>query len=343
MAPNSLSYFLLSVNTILRLASYNRDKQPFKENRKVEGNMTSSTVPKTPPVPPLPPQPLVERLSDGAQRIIQVVVGSNQKPPRALKTLLNGTLLGHPLHPVITDVPVGGWLIAAIFDILWLISPTPFAWAARGAVVLVLVGIIGALVAIVTGLTDWSDTYGAERTTGFYHGSLNIAATIIYIISFVVRLQQPAGDSLLAAIIGFIGLAVVVVGAYLGGALVFTQGTGVNRTAWETASDDYEAVVPVEQVEENKLYRVTASGVPIVLLRRGLQFYALSATCPHAGGPLDEGELQAGDVVQCPWHGSRFRMCDGHVLTGPATAKTPCYTVRVHNGMVEVKRIMGGQ
>ena len=96
--------------------------------------------------------------------------------------------------------------------------------------------------------------------------------------------------------------------------------------------------MPLEGVEENKLYRVTAAGVPVVLLRQGLQFYAISATCPHAGGPLDEGTL-TDDVVECPWHGSRFRMRNGRVLTGPSTVNAPRYAVRVRNGQVEVKRI----
>ena len=120
--------------------------------------------------------------------------------------------------------------------------------------------------------------------------------------------------------------------------MVFTKGTNVNHTAWESGSDDFEAVLPLESVEENKLYRVMASDVPVVLVRQGLQFYAISATCSHAGGPLDEGTLE-GVVVQCPWHGSRFCMRDGRVLTGPATAKAPRYEVRVRNGQVEVKRI----
>ena len=80
-----------------------------------------------------------------------------------------------------------------------------------------------------------------------------------------------------------------------------------------------------------------AAGVPVVLLRQGSQFYAISATCPHAGGPLDEGTL-TGDIVECPWHRSRFCMGDGHVLTGPATVNAPRYDVRVRNGQVEVKR-----
>jgi len=295
---------------------------------------TPVSVPETSPAP----QPFAERLSDGLQHIIQVVVGAHRKPPRRLKSLLNGTWLGHPLHPAITDVPITAWITTAVFDVLWLISPVTFAWAARGAEVTVLIGLLAALGAIVTGLTDWSDTYGAERRVGLNHALFNASATILYLVSFVLRLLQAPGDSILAAIIGFVGLASVLYAAYLGGDMVFTKGTGVNHTAWEAESDDYEAVLPLERVEENKLYRVTASGVPVVLVRRGLQLYAISATCPHAGGPLDEGTLD-GDIVECPWHGSRFCMRDGRVLTGPATVHAPRYDVRVRNGQVEVRRV----
>lgn len=287
---------------------------------------------------PNPPQPFLERFSDSAQHVIQDVIGSNRKPPRLFKSLLHGTWLGHPLHPVITDVPIGSWIITALFDIIWLVSSASIVWAARGAEIIVGVGILGALSAAATGLADWSDTYGSERRVGLNHAIFNLSALVLYIVSFVLRLTQPSGNSIAGAIIGFVGLAAVLYSAYLGGEMVFTKGVSVNHTAWEGGSDDYEAVLPVESVEENKLYRVMASGVAVVLLRQGMQFYAISATCPHAGGPLDEGTLQ-GDVVQCPWHGSRFRMRDGRVLTGPATTKAPRYDVRVRNGQIEVKRV----
>ena len=80
-----------------------------------------------------------------------------------------------------------------------------------------------------------------------------------------------------------------------------------------------------------------AERLRVVLLRQGFQLYAISATCPHAGGPLDEGTLQ-GDVVECPWHSSRFCMRDGRVLTGPSTVNAPRYEVRVRNNQVELKR-----
>jgi len=282
-------------------------------------------------------QPFAERLSDELQRIIGVLVGANRKPPRRFKSFLNGTWFGHPLHAVLTDIPVTSWVITAIFDIIWLISPVNFAWAARGAEVTVILGVLGALAAVCTGFTDWSDTYGSERRVGLNHAIYNLSALALYIVSLVLRLTQSSGDSIAAAVIGFIGLGVMSYAAYLGGEMVFTKGTNVNHTAWEAGSDGFEAVMPAEQVEENKLYRVMVSGVAVVLLRQGSQFYAISATCPHAGGPLNEGTLE-GDVVQCPWHGSRFCMRDGRVRTGPATASAPRYDVRIQNGQVEARR-----
>src|SRR5215470_8636337 len=296
------------------------------------------SAPESLPPPQPEAQPFTQRLSDALQHIIQVIVGSNRKPPRRLKSLLNGTWFGHPLHPAITDVPITAWVLTALFDIIWLISHT--TWSAYAAFVTVIVGLIGALGAIVTGLTDWSDTYGAERRVGLNHALFNACATILYLVSFVLRLLAGPGDGIAAVILGFVGLASVIYAAYLGGDMVFTKGTGVNHTAWEAAGEDYEAVMPLESVEENKLYRVTVAGVPVALLRQGLQLYAISATCPHAGGPLDEGKLDS-DVVECPWHGSRFCMRDGRVLTGPATVNAPRYDVRVRNGQIEVKRIGG--
>ncbi len=97
-------------------------------------------------------------------------------------------------------------------------------------------------------------------------------------------------------------------------------------------------ILPEEGVEENKLYRVSACGVPVVLLRQGQQFCAISATCPNAGEPLDDGTL-TGDVVERPWHGPRFHLYNGRVLTGPATVNALPYDVRVHDEQVEVKLV----
>ncbi len=208
------------------------------------------------------PQPFLERLSDSLQHLVQVVIGAQRKPPQRLKSLLNGTWFGHPLHPAITDIPITAWMLTALFDILWLISPTHNTWAAYGAFVAVIVGLFGALGAIVTGFTDWSDTYGSERRVGLNHAIFNTGATILYLVSFFIRLLAGPGDGVAAAILGFAGLVCVFYAGYLGGEMVFTKGTGVNHTAWEAAGEDYEVVMSAADVEENRLYRVIVAGVP---------------------------------------------------------------------------------
>lgn len=288
---------------------------------------------------PEPESPtLTDRISDALQSGVKAVIGTNRKPPRRFKTLLNGTWLGHPLHPAITDVPIGAWLLAVIFDIIWLASPAVNSWAARGAEIAVLIGILAAVAAAVTGLADWSDSYGAERTVGLYHAGLNSLALVLYIVSFFIRLADPSGESVAAAILGFIGIVSVLVAAYLGGDMVFGKGTGVNHVAWQEGSHDFVSVLPVAEMPDNTLRRVEVAGVPVVLVKLGAKYAAIAATCSHAGGPLDEGELQHGGVVQCPWHGSRFRLRDGKPITGPATFAQPRYDVQVRDGMIYLRQ-----
>ncbi|HLI71884.1 MAG TPA: Rieske 2Fe-2S domain-containing protein [Ktedonobacteraceae bacterium] len=283
------------------------------------------------------PAPFAERLSDAFQDILQKMLGTqNQSSSRHMKSFLNGTWFGHPLHPAVTDVPITAWVLTLIFDIAWLISRT--TWAAYGAFVTVTVGLLAALAAVVTGLTDWSDTYGAERRVGLNHALFNALAFLFYLVSFLLRLLAGPGDTVVAFVLGLIGLGLVTYAAYLGGDMVFVKGTGVNHTAWEGASEGYEAVMPVADVQENKLYRVMVAGVPVLLCRQGESFFAISATCPHAGGPLDEGTL-TGDIVACPWHGSRFCVRDGRVHTGPAVVNAPRYDVKLGQGQVTLKRL----
>jgi nitrite reductase/ring-hydroxylating ferredoxin subunit/uncharacterized membrane protein len=280
----------------------------------------------------------LERFNDGLQHVINTLLGAKGKGRHPLKTLLNGTWLGHPLHPVITDVAIGGAVLATVADIAWLAFPVTAAWAPRAAEVAIIAGVLGMLGSFLTGWTDWSDTYGAERNTGILHGALNSAALVLYIISTVLRLLMPGGQSVPAAIVNFVGLGFITLAAYFGGDLVFKFGTNVNHTAWEQGPANFVAVGPLAGIPDNQLSRVVVDGVPVVLVRHGDKLAAIAATCTHAGGPLNEGELLPNDVVKCPWHGSRFRLRDGHVVDGPATVRAPVYDVRVTAGQVELKR-----
>src|SRR6266542_4185976 len=79
----------------------------------------------------------------------------------------------------------------------------------------------------------------------------------------------------------------------------------------------------------------------LVLIREGAEVSALADQCAHLGGPLHQGRLDAGpggSCIVCPWHGSTFRVADGAVVHGPATARQPAFEVRVSDsGMVQVR------
>ena len=81
---------------------------------------------------------------------------------------------------------------------------------------------------------------------------------------------------------------------------------------------------------------VMVLGVAVVLEKRGERIFALTATCPHLGGPLDEGTL-LGDVIQCPWHQSELALEDGHIVAGPTTFPARCFDVRVNVGEIQVR------
>jgi len=151
-----------------------------------------------------------------------------QKPQWRLKRLLNGTWFGYPLYPVMAVVSITVWMLTSIFDVIWLTAhPT---WAAYGAFVTVIVGLIGALGVIVPGLTVWRETSGAERHASLNRAFFNACAMILYLISFVLRLLAGPGDGMVAVLLGFLGLVSVIYAAFLGRVLVFTKGTGVNLT-----------------------------------------------------------------------------------------------------------------
>ena len=76
--------------------------------------------------------------------------------------------------------------------------------------------------------------------------------------------------------------------------------------------------------------------VPVLAVRDGRQVHVLADRCSHMSGPLSDGDLGDG-CVTCPWHGSIFRLSDGKVMRGPATAPQPLFETRVTDGMLEVR------
>ncbi|HEX9094686.1 MAG TPA: DUF2231 domain-containing protein [Candidatus Dormibacteraeota bacterium] len=268
---------------------------------------------------------------------LQKVVGGTYKvlgnPGRSLKTFMHGTWLGHPLHPVITDIPLGAWTLALLFDIIYLVRGT-HGWVSAADVSIV-VGLLGALGAAVTGYTDWNETIGRERRVGVAHGLLNTVVIVIYLASLSLRVSGSSRG--LAIVLAVIGYGIVISAAFLGGEMVFSIGTGVNHHAWQEVPTKFTRVMLEGQLTDNMLVKAMAGDTPILLYKRGDTICAISETCSHAGGPLSEGELD-GNLVQCPWHASRFDVCTGQVRGGPATISQVRYETRIQNGQIEVRR-----
>jgi nitrite reductase/ring-hydroxylating ferredoxin subunit/uncharacterized membrane protein len=278
-------------------------------------------------------QTWLDKLAAPFQSWLLNLFGQPGQPSRKIKDLLNGTWLGHSLHPVLTDVPLGAWTSMMVLDLAGLNKEDE--GTSRSSDLLLLLGILGATGAAVTGVTDWSDLEGTDRRVGFLHGLLNGSILLINIASLVLRLtgKRRAGVALSTT-----GYLASLFSAYLGGELVFAKGISVNHDAWEGGSDDFVAVMSVEDLVEGKLARVDADGIPAVLLKQGNSIYAIGAVCTHLAGPLDEGTYEDG-VVTCPWHGSRFHMSDGSVANGPAVYAEPTFAVRVRDGKIELRRL----
>jgi uncharacterized membrane protein len=142
-----------------------------------------------------------------------------------LKNFLHGTWLGHPLHPVITDVPIGAWTVAAVLDCLELSGQRKYALGADAAIA---IGLVGALGAALTGLTDWTKTTEKKREIGLLHGLLNIGATALYATSYLLRRRQFRRSAIGLALAGY---GIVSASAYLGGHLVYVEKVGVDQSA----------------------------------------------------------------------------------------------------------------
>ena len=256
---------------------------------------------------------------------------------RPLKLFLNGTWLGHPLHPLLTDVPIGAWTVTILLDLIALIFDVPGLGLAAG--IATGLGVLAALATIAAGLMDWMDVDPPEKAVGLTHGILNTFATFLFAFSFLMRWGSHWRPMLSSFLVALAGYVVVSGGAYLGGAMVYHMGVMINRNAYRKGPDDFLPVLGVADLLEGQPHRVEVSGQPILLLRSGERIYAIGAVCSHYGAPLEEGKIQ-GNMIQCPWHFSRFALADGSVCEGPACAAVPSYEVRVIKDQVEIK--LGG-
>ncbi|MGW1012136.1 Rieske 2Fe-2S domain-containing protein [Streptomyces termitum] len=250
-------------------------------------------------------------------------------PMGGARDALHGRWLGHPLHPLLVQVPVGAWLSAAVLDLL--------PGGRRPATVLVGVGLAGAAPAALAGWTDWAELRRPQQRVGLLHAAANVSGVVCYAASLACRLRGRAWRGRLW---GFAGLAAVGVGGAVGGHLSYRLGAGAHH-AEEAAAlvpPGWHPVASLADLPPGRPRHGLVGDVPVVIVRTedGTDARVLAGRCGHMAGPLSEGEVRDGCVV-CPWHGSAFRLEDGWNVSGPATAPQPVFETRVVDGRLEVR------
>jgi nitrite reductase/ring-hydroxylating ferredoxin subunit/uncharacterized membrane protein len=269
----------------------------------------------------------LERLDEpagAAAKAVQRIVGQGR-----VKDLLSGSALGHPLHPLLTDIPIGTLASATVLDLVASERGAP------AADTLVALGLLAALPTAAAGAADWSDSYGPDQRVGLVHAVANVAGLALYAWSLRARRR---GDRRTGTALGLMGMTSMAAGGYLGGYLSHSRGVGVNNAFYQHQPEDWTAVLDDAELADRAPTRAVAGDATVLLYRADGRLHAINSRCSHAGGPLHEGEVDAAScTVKCPWHQSVFRLEDGGVVHGPASVPQATYDTRVQDGRIEIR------
>jgi uncharacterized membrane protein len=141
-------------------------------------------------------------------------------------------LFGHPIHPMLIVLPLGLFIMAVLSDIVFLAMDKP--QVATVAYWDIAAGIVGGLLAAVFGLIDWLAIPAGTRakSVGLYHGVGNVVVVVLFAASWLMRRGVPGHDpSIVAFVVGLVGLVLGTVTGWLGGELVDRLGVGVDDGA----------------------------------------------------------------------------------------------------------------
>src|SRR3954464_4718148 len=135
-------------------------------------------------------------------------------------------LFGHPVHQMLIVFPLGLLATGVVFDIVYLVNGT--RGFADVAYWLILSGIIGGLLAAPFGLIDWLAIPSGTRAKriGAMHGLGNTVVLLLFVVSELLRNDAPADAPTIAYVCSFLGAAIALVTAWLGGELVDRLGIG---------------------------------------------------------------------------------------------------------------------
>lgn len=135
---------------------------------------------------------------------------------------------GHPFHPILVTVPIGSWIAALVFDIAALsgFEREPFT---IGAAWLIAIGVIGAVIAAIFGLMDFSRIPARTKAkrTATTRMTINLAVVVLFIVNFFVHLASPSDGSVVGLILTIVGVLALGVSGWLGGKLAYHYGVRV--------------------------------------------------------------------------------------------------------------------
>jgi uncharacterized membrane protein len=157
----------------------------------------------------------LDQVGDAASQLAGPVLSA----PEAQRpvALLRGDWFGHPLHPALTDVPIGCWTASVLLDLVC---------ESRAAGVLTAAGSAAALGAAASGFVDWTATEGRSRRLGVLHAILNSSALGLQLCSLGARFRRRR---LRALSYSLLGLSVATASAWLGGEIVYGEPVPADR------------------------------------------------------------------------------------------------------------------
>ena len=249
---------------------------------------------------------------------------------RKAADILHGTWLGHPLHPVLTDIPIGAWTIAVLCDLV--AAQRGPAEAAKIADALTAIGAVAAVPTAIAGVADYSAIDESAMALATAHGLLNSAGLVLNLLSLRDRAAGNRGRGVMFSATAF---GILNLSAWMGGEMVYRKRVGVNHAADASGPESWQSALSSDDLPQRTPKRVEVNGTPVLVYRDGASLFAIGAVCSHAGGPLDEGAIED-HCVRCPWHDSVFDLRDGSVVHGPATYPEPAYDARERGGKIEV-------
>ena len=136
-----------------------------------------------------------------------------------IRDFLAGTWLGHPLHALLTDVPIGALTLVIVLDVVG----QPVA-----ADVALLVGVVTMIASALAGYADYSTTDGRARVRATVHSSLMLVSLVIYVVSLAIRATGPTSRTLPIAL-SIVAYLILAAGAFVGGDVVYALGNRVDR------------------------------------------------------------------------------------------------------------------